>query len=195
MPDRRAPTKTENTDERTRRRQLVAAFGEKAVEAELLRRGWSTANANISVKNSADFDIFAQKHTPQTVINVRVKTCGTGVNSFAFGLRRGEEVKTTGLSKNDFTILVVKAKNHSADKFFILPTKILRRDLAKYRRIYLNTPKRDGTARLDSGRYDLRLASRKTKYAGAGFETKWNTYLNNWDILEVGTNETQVSKA
>jgi hypothetical protein len=37
--------------------QAVGAFGERAVEAELLRHGWIPANVNATVKNAADFDI------------------------------------------------------------------------------------------------------------------------------------------
>jgi hypothetical protein len=38
--------------DRSRRPQLVGAFGEKVVEAELLRRSWSTANANMGVEHN-----------------------------------------------------------------------------------------------------------------------------------------------
>jgi hypothetical protein len=41
--------------------QAVGAFGERAVEAELLRRDWIPANVNATVKNAADFDIYAVK--------------------------------------------------------------------------------------------------------------------------------------
>src|SRR5262245_31760888 len=41
--------------------QLVGAFGERAVEAELLRRCWVTANINASIRNVKDFDLFAVK--------------------------------------------------------------------------------------------------------------------------------------
>ena len=38
------------------RPQAVGAYGEKMVEAELLRRGWLPANVNATVKNAAEFD-------------------------------------------------------------------------------------------------------------------------------------------
>ena len=41
--------------------QAAGAFGEKAVEAELLRRNWMPANVNATVKNAAKFDIYALK--------------------------------------------------------------------------------------------------------------------------------------
>jgi hypothetical protein len=41
--------------------QAVGAFGEHAVEVELLRHGWIPANVNATVKNAANYDIFARK--------------------------------------------------------------------------------------------------------------------------------------
>jgi hypothetical protein len=40
--------------------QAVGAYGEKVVEAALLRLGWIPSNVNASVKNAARFDIVAQ---------------------------------------------------------------------------------------------------------------------------------------
>jgi hypothetical protein len=53
--------------------QLVGAFGERAVEAELLRHGWVTANVNTSIRNVKDIDLFAFKSTRS--LHIRVKTC------------------------------------------------------------------------------------------------------------------------
>jgi hypothetical protein len=59
--------------------QAIGAYGEKAVETELLRRGWVTANINTSIKNAVNFDIFARKG--ENAVNIRVKTCGPGVDA------------------------------------------------------------------------------------------------------------------
>lgn len=63
--------------------QAIGAFGERAVEAELLRRGWIPANVNATVKNAADFDIYAVKkgHT----VHLRVRACGPDLRAFQFG--------------------------------------------------------------------------------------------------------------
>ena len=63
--------------------QLVGAFGEKAVEAELLRRGWIPANVNATVKNAAGFDIYAVKQN--RTVHLRVKACGPKMKEFQFG--------------------------------------------------------------------------------------------------------------
>src|SRR5207237_3237333 len=47
--------------------QMVGAYGEKVVEAQLLRRGWIPSNVNASVKNAARFDIVAQRPGGQLV--------------------------------------------------------------------------------------------------------------------------------
>jgi hypothetical protein len=56
--------------------QAAGAFGEKAVEAELLRRNWIPANVNATVKNAAKFDIYALKGNRS--VQIQVKTCQAG---------------------------------------------------------------------------------------------------------------------
>jgi hypothetical protein len=51
--------------------QVVSAYGEKVVEAELLRSGWLPANVNETVSNAANFDIFAQKG--DRIVSIQVK--------------------------------------------------------------------------------------------------------------------------
>jgi hypothetical protein len=69
--------------------QAVGAYGEKIVEAELLRRGWLPANVNATVKNAAEFDILAQKEG--RIVCLRVKTCGIGQRAFIFYVPIGEK--------------------------------------------------------------------------------------------------------
>jgi hypothetical protein len=84
--------------------QAVGTYGEKVVEAELLRQGWIPANVNDSVKNAAEFDIIAQKHGD--FVALRIKTCGPGQKQFQFSLRRSNRMLVMGLRHNDYTILV-----------------------------------------------------------------------------------------
>lgn len=81
------PLKTQPAPTETTRisAQLVGAYGERVVEAELLRRGWLASNVNASIKNAADFDVFAMKGS--RIVQLRVKTCGPGMNAFQFGFR------------------------------------------------------------------------------------------------------------
>jgi hypothetical protein len=84
--------------------QLVGAFGEKVAEAELLRRGWRTANFNTSIKNAADHDLIAVKGT--RTIHLRIKTCGPGQNAFQFNSRVGQELTIADIADADYTILI-----------------------------------------------------------------------------------------
>src|SRR6266571_1719815 len=98
--------------------QLVGAFGEKAVEAELLRRGWLTSNVNASIKNAADYDIFAKKGERR--IELRIKTCGAGFKSFQFGgFRPGQEITVSGILDSDYTILVQMSSSRKDDSFYV----------------------------------------------------------------------------
>ena len=146
--------------------QAIGAFGERAVEAELLRRGWIPANVNATVKNAAD---------------------GPDLRAFQFGgFEPGEQVKVGKFSDTDFTILVSMSSDRSRDQFYVVPSSVVRQEIALRRKEYLSVAKRDGAARKDTGHWTLRLAKRKDgrQEAGYGLEDKWKQYLEAWDLLE-----------
>jgi hypothetical protein len=165
--------------------QAVGAFGEKAAEAELLRRYWIPSNINATVKDAAEFDILAYKDGCATV-SLRVKTCGPGQNAFQFSFDPGKDISFDNLHGLDFTILVRMGKVREDDHFYILPTSVLRQELYKYRRLYLATRKRDGLPRKDTGQWTIRLAGMRSGevMAGKGLEKKWASYRDNWALLE-----------
>jgi hypothetical protein len=166
-------------------RQGVGAFGERAVEAELLRRGWIPANVNATVKNAADFDIYAVK-TGHTV-HLRVRSCAPDTRAFQFGgFDPGEQVKVGKFSDTDFTVLVSMSSDRNRDQFYVFPSRVVRQEIALRKREYLSVAKRDGTARKDTGHWTLRLAKRKDgrQEAGYGLEDKWKAYSDAWDLLE-----------
>jgi hypothetical protein len=165
--------------------QAVGAFGERAVEAELLRRNWIPANVNATVKNAADFDIYAVKkgHT----VHLRVRPCGPDSRAFQFGgFDPGEQVKIRKFSDADFTVLVSMSSDRNRDQFYVLPSRVVREEIALRQKEYLSAPKRDGAPRKDSGHWTLRLKKRKDgrKRAGWGLEDKWKQYLEAWHLLE-----------
>jgi len=164
--------------------QRVGAFGERSVEAELLRRGWIPANVNPTVKNAADYDIFAYKDPIE--VHIRVKTCGPHQPGFQFGGFKGE-IETSGIRKNDFTVLVrMGSVDRSGDQFYIVPTIVVRKQLKKHRGHYLQTPKRDGQPRKDLGHWTMHLAELRNGEVrpSHGLEQRWLQYLGNWKILE-----------
>jgi hypothetical protein len=165
--------------------QAVGAFGEKATEAELLRRGWIPANVNPTVKNAADFDIFALKGN--CTVHLRVKTSGPGQNAFQFGgFVPGKEITFDNLRSSDFTILVRMGEDRQNDDFYILRTRVVREQLNKYRQRYLATPRRDGFKRKDLGHWTLRLAEMRSgeDRDSYGFAKKWAPYRDNWSLLD-----------
>jgi hypothetical protein len=175
---RSAPPKRK-AEKTTLNPQLVGAFGEKAVEAELLRQGWRTANFNTSIKNSADHDLIAVKFG--RVVHLRIKTCGPKLNAFQFTSRVGHEMKTD-VSDADYTILVRMGADRSHDHFYVIPTRTLHEQINAWRRAALSQrkPQRDG------GHWTLRLAEVKgdDERPNYGFERKWQSYRGKWELLD-----------
>src|SRR5271166_3648390 len=152
-------------------KQLIGAYGEKAVEAQLLRQGWVTANINTSIKNAAEFDIYARKN--QRRVNLRVKTCGPAESGFTFGFRPGAKIQTSGFGKDDFTILVRMGVTRQGDDYYVVPTAIVRKVLIALRAHYLGQRKRDGTERVDTGDIRLRFRESRGNDPGSGIDRKW----------------------
>jgi hypothetical protein len=165
--------------------QMVGAFGERAVEAELLREGWIPANVNPTVKNAANYDIVAYKG--RTQVYLRVKTCGPSQPGFQFGGFKGE-VETKGILDNDFTILVRMGTERTRDQFYIVPTSIVRKQIRANREQYLRTPKRDGGSRKDLGHWTLHLAGLRSgeDRPSHGLEQRWARFRENWKMLKAG---------
>lgn len=163
-------------------KQTVGAFGERAVEAELLRHGWIPANINATVKNAREFDISAWKGDRQ--ILVRVKTCNRDINAFQWGgFTPGLEIDFRSLRDVDFSVLVQIGRDRASDHFYIMPTKIVRRYLNEYRTHYIAIAKRNGGQRKDIGHWTLHLSGDGNK-PNYGFAAKWAQYLENWQMLE-----------
>ena len=164
--------------------QAVGAYGEKAVEAELLRQGWLPANVNASIKNAADFDIFAVKG--ERAVCLRVKTCGPSFSEFQFSAKDPEKLATDGLSATDFTVLVQMGATRAEDNFYIVPTGEVRKAIDARRRSWLAKSRRDGAPRKDIGMWVLRLQDPRDgeDEPGFGLARKWSAYHDGWKILE-----------
>lgn len=166
------------------RPQAVGAYGEKMVEAELLRRGWLPANVNATVKNAAEFDILAQKDG--RVVCLRVKTCGIRQRAFQFNVPIGEKSSGDHLKPDDFTVLVSMGATRNNDEFWVLPTDILRDRLRAHQDEYLDTPKRDGLHRKDTGQWTLWLDPLKSgdERKAYGIAEAWAKYRDGWQFLD-----------
>jgi hypothetical protein len=157
--------------------QAAGAFGEKAVEAELLRRNWLPANINHTVKNAAQFDIFALKG--DRLVQIRVKTCRPEMTAVLFPGFKGQAV---GIEETDFTIVVRMGSERKDDKFYVMPTKVVRKEI--HERAMEHKVKHVNAK--DIGMWRLSFAPRKDgqEEAGRDIERKWGKYLGCWESLE-----------
>ena len=164
--------------------QAVGALGEHAVEVELLRHGWIPANVNATVKNAADFDIFAVKDD-KTVL-LRVRACAPDTRIFQFGgFEPDKPVQIANFKKNDFTVLVAISSDRARDEFYVMPSRVVREEIILRQKDYLAIAKKDGTKRKDTGHWALHLAKRRDgqQQGGYNLEEKWKRYRNAWDLL------------
>jgi hypothetical protein len=165
--------------------QVVGAYGERVVEAELLGNGWLPANVNATVSNAANFDIFAQKG--DQVIAIQVKSCGPEQEGFSFP--RFPPSRQPGV--REFTVLVKMGKRREADQIFVIPTRELHKDIMAFREASKKATIKDigmWTLRL----HEPRRALKDHRRYGYGFARKWEKWLNNWKQLEATTFESEI---
>jgi hypothetical protein len=164
--------------------QAVGAYGERMVEAALLRRGWIPSNVNASVKNAAPFDIVAQRPKGQ-LVPIRVKTCGPEQEAFQFGFKPGP-VPLDDLRPIDFTVLVAMGESATADRFFVVPTRVVREALEAGRDAFYKRLRRDGQPRVETGLITLWLRPLRKddeRDRQHDFARKWERYLGGWGLL------------
>jgi len=163
--------------------QAVGAYGEKIIEAELLRRGWMVANVNASVTNAARFDLVAMKG--ELIVPIRVKTCGPKYSAFQWSLATSEPPRLFHLRESgDFIAMIAMGAVRGTDRIFLAPSKVVNDAVLAWRDYYLKTPKRDGTAHKETSQWTLHLNGEDPSALNRGFTEKWSKYLDNWDILE-----------
>lgn len=165
--------------------QAVGALGEWSAVTELLRRGWIPANINGTVKNAASFDVYAMKNGCH--VSIRVRACQPGTSDFQFGgFEPNKPVEMAKFEKNDFTVLVCPGVERREDRFFVLPSKLVRAAIMERQQAWMSKRTRKGTERKDSGHWTIHLKDRKDGIdeGGWGYARKWAKYLNNWEILE-----------
>jgi hypothetical protein len=159
--------------------QAAGAFGEKAVEAELLRHNWIPANVNATVKNAAKFDIYALKGNRS--VQIQVKTCRPDMPAFlCSGFQPGKPITSETVGPSDFTIVVRMGNQHGADRFYVLPTTVAYKEIGKRQSEHAEKGVKD------IGMRRLSFAPRKDgeEVAGSGIENKWAEYLDRWDLLD-----------
>ena len=171
--------------------QAVGAYGEKMVEAALLRRGWLPSNVNDSVKNAARFDIVAQGPEGQ-LVPIRVKTCRPQLDAFRFGGYDAKQpIPTNDLGSVDFTVFVAMGKDMVEDQFYVVPTREVRQVLESRRIAYFGRKRKDGQPLSTDVAIKLSLrpmASGVDRDGGYDFDRKWKHYRGAWDLLAANSN-------
>ena len=159
--------------------QAAGAFGEKAVEAELLRHNWIPANVNQTVKNAADFDIYARKDGRS--VQIRVKTCRPGMRAFLYGgFSPGKPITAADIASSDFTAIVRMGNRRHDDRFYIVPTTVAWDEIRRRQCEH----KVRGVK--DIGMWRLSFSDRRDGQpeAGTGIERKWQEYEGAWNLLD-----------
>jgi hypothetical protein len=166
--------------------QAVSAYGEKMVEAALLRLGWIPSNVNDSVKNAARFDIIAQG-PDGLLVPIRVKTCGPQVEAFQYAYKRDRPIPTDDLLSGDFTVLVAMGECMTDDRFFIIPTQKVRDELEAGRIAYRDGTRKDGQPLAQNVQFSLHLRppsrSGMDQPPQRDLARKWERYLDGWKLL------------
>jgi hypothetical protein len=164
--------------------QAVGAYGEKMVEAALLRLGWIPSNVNASVKNAARFDIVAQGPEGK-LVPIRVKTCAPGQGAFQYGFKPKQPVPMDDINPVDFTVLVAMGESAADDRFFVMPTIDLRKALKVASVEFYAGHRRDGKPYVETGQISLHLRSLRNQEDDSrrGFAQKWERYRGAWDLL------------
>ena len=164
--------------------QAVGAYGERIVEAELLRQGWLPGNLNHSVTNAARFDIIAVKVGAERIVPIRVKTCSSKYTSFQFSVKESVSDNPFLVREDgDFMAIVAMGDLRKDDRIFIIATATVQAAVLKWRNEYLSTPKRDGGDHKSTSQWTLHLRGDPAK-SNYGFNQKWKDYENAWSQLE-----------
>jgi hypothetical protein len=166
--------------------QAIGAAGELLVQARLLVRGWTTGNVNSGgMMNAPAIDLVAMKgkHT----VKIAVKSTGHGVSSVQWGIKEGSNSLFKGNVLPDFVIFVWFADCHELDqcRIFIVPAKIVARDVLKAHAFFHTHLKRDGSPRKGVGHVVITWLGNDTEKSNSrNFASKWKKFEEAWHILE-----------
>jgi hypothetical protein len=148
-----------------RARNITGAAGEYHVAAELSRRGWL---ATVTIKNSPDTDVLAQKPESERLVAIQTKTSG--------GKRFMLTAKHEAPSKRDgqWFVLVALAGELERPRFYVVPRDHIAAMVYLEHRDWLVTPGAQGQPHNENEQRSLK----ETELAG---------YLEGWHLLEQAT--------
>ena len=136
--------------------QAIGAAGELIVQARLLVRGWITGNVNSGgMMNAPAIDLFAAKG--KSTITIAVKATGHGHSSVQWGTKPDRQSLFKGDVRPDFVIFVwFSDVGHLDDcRIFIVPARIVDRDVLNSHKFWHAHKRRDGEPRKDTGHVSI----------------------------------------
>jgi len=140
----------------------VGVVGEYFVAAELSLRGYI---ASITLRNTRGIDIIASTKNGEKSVNIQVKT--NNIDSTNWVLTQNSE---TFFSNNHFYVFVSMGGLTKTPEYYIVPSKVVARKVAKSHSDWLAGKKADGSPRKDSSVRKFSL-------------TKKSKFKDNWSIL------------
>ena len=143
---------------------LIGVAGEYFVAGELSKKGYI---ASITLKNTREIDILVSNRDATKSVGIQVKSTRYS-NSRSWMLNEKSE---NYYADNLFYVFVNLKEENQRPDFFVVPSKIVAKHIAKSYKRWLKNPNRSGGKHKDS-------SIRK-------FRDEGETYLERWDLLKL----------
>lgn len=147
-------------------RNITGAAGEYHVAAELSRREWL---ATVTIKNSPDTDLLAQRPSSERLIAIQTKTASPGS-----WFRLKEKNESASRRDGQWFVLVALQAATERPRFYVVPRDHVAAMIFADHREWLTTPGKGGQPYKDNEQRNLS----ETDVAG---------YLERWDLLDQDT--------
>jgi hypothetical protein len=94
------------------------------------------------------------------------------------------------LREVDFTVLVAMGETAATDRFFVVPTRVVREALEAARVAFYRVLRKDGEPRVETGQITLWLRPLRSERDDCqhDFAQKWERYLAGWQLLTAASN-------
>jgi hypothetical protein len=97
------------------------------------------------------------------------------------GFAPGEPITTSDIADSDFTIVVRMGKHRQDDRFYVVPTKVVRQEIAKRQSEHRE---RSSAKEIGMWRFSFRDRKDGQERGGEGIDRKWQDYESAWELLE-----------
>jgi hypothetical protein len=166
--------------------QAVGSAGELVAQTRLLLRDWLVGNVNTGgMKNAPAIDLLAVKSNHSR--RLAVKATGHSSSDVQWNAPYGWSTLFKGDTRPDFVVFVWFDDKSNLDscRVFVVPAKIVDRDVRKTHEHWHARPRRDGSPHKKGGHISISWKGNDTAgNISRDFKTKWSRYEDNWAQLE-----------